>query len=87
MGGGDRWLTRLISGVSNKSYLDISRTLISGDCGLGERRRVAMSRWSVGRGWVSGLTELALGRAQPHSFTTFLFLFSKLVVGRLAPRA
>ena len=52
-GGGSRWRTRPTSAVSSRRCQNTWRTYLSGDCGLGERRRYHHGSLCSGVGWVS----------------------------------
>ena len=53
-GGGSRWCTRPTSAVLSRRCQNTWRTCLSGDCGLGERRRYHHGPLGSGVGWVSG---------------------------------
>ena len=52
--GGSCWHTRPTSAVSSRRCQNTWRTYLSGDCGLGERRRYHHGSLCSGVGWVSG---------------------------------
>ena len=53
-GGGSRWCLRPTSTVSSRRCQNTWHTYLSGDCGLGERRRYHHGPLGSGAGWVSG---------------------------------
>ena len=59
--GGSRWHTRPTSAVSSRRCQNTWCTYLSGDCGLGERRRYHHGSLCSGVGWVSG----SFSRVQP----------------------